>query len=39
VETVLEVKLTDAETESLHLSAQSVRKNVDLALQGLGLAE
>lgn len=39
VETVLEVKLTDAETEALHLSAQSVRKNVDLALQGLGLSE
>ncbi|MEB3247997.1 MAG: malate dehydrogenase [Merismopediaceae bacterium] len=37
VETILEVKLTPAETEALHLSAQSVRRNVDVALAKLAL--
>ncbi|MGL5032579.1 MAG: malate dehydrogenase, partial [Microcystaceae cyanobacterium] len=37
VEAILEVKLTPEETEALHISARLVRKNVDVALQKLGL--
>jgi len=37
VESILEVTLTETEKEALHTSAQSVRKNVDLAIASLGL--
>jgi malate/lactate dehydrogenase len=32
VESILEVSLTESEKEALHTSAQSVRKNVELAI-------
>lgn len=35
VETILEVKLTQAEQQALHASAESVRRNVQLALANL----
>ena len=35
VESILEVSLTESEKEALHISAQSVRKNVDLAIASL----
>jgi len=35
VESILEVSLTESEKEALHTSAQSVRKNVELAIAGL----
>ncbi|MEB3309265.1 MAG: malate dehydrogenase [Snowella sp.] len=37
VESILEVQLTDSEKAALHLSAQSVRQNVDLAIASLGM--
>ena len=37
IESILEVPLTDAETQSLYLSAQSVRENVDVAIASLGI--
>lgn len=36
VETILEVRLTEAEKEALHASAESVRQNVKLALASVG---
>ncbi|MEM8777820.1 MAG: malate dehydrogenase [Cyanobacteria bacterium P01_G01_bin.49] len=35
VKKILEVKLTEQETESLHISANSVRKNIKLVLESL----
>ena len=37
VESILEVSLTESEKEALHTSAQSVRKNVELAIASLEL--
>lgn len=37
VESILEVKLTQEEQKALHTSAQSVRQNVKVALEGLDL--
>jgi malate dehydrogenase len=36
VESILEVSLTESEKDALHISAQSVRKNVELAIASLG---
>lgn len=38
VETILEVTLTEAETRALHISAESVRNNLKVALDAVGLA-
>jgi malate dehydrogenase len=38
VKKILEVKLTEVERESLHISANAVRKNVKLALERLGMS-
>lgn len=35
VESILEVKLTDEEQQALHLSAESVRKNINVAIASL----
>ncbi len=37
VERILEVNLTEAEQKSLHTSADSVRKNLELAMQTVGI--
>ncbi len=37
VKKILEVKLTSEEQEALHISASSVRKNVNLALESVGI--
>ncbi|MGK7961234.1 malate dehydrogenase [Crocosphaera sp.] len=37
VKKILEVKLTSEEQEALHISANSVRKNVNLALESIGI--
>ncbi|ACK64613.1 malate dehydrogenase, NAD-dependent [Rippkaea orientalis PCC 8801] len=37
VKQILEVSLTEAEKMSLHISANSVRKNVELALESVGM--
>ena len=37
VQKILEVKLTSEETEALHISANSVRKNLKLALESVGI--
>ncbi len=37
VKKILEVKLSDTEQEALHISANSVRKNVNLALESVGI--
>ncbi|MDJ0658470.1 MAG: malate dehydrogenase [Crocosphaera sp.] len=37
VKKILEVKLTSEEQEALHISANSVRKNVNLALESVGI--
>ncbi|MEL4895022.1 malate dehydrogenase [Crocosphaera sp. Alani8] len=37
VQKILEVKLTSEEQEALHISANSVRKNVNLALESIGI--
>jgi malate dehydrogenase len=37
VQGILEVTLTEEETKSLHISAASVRKNVEIALKSVGL--
>jgi malate dehydrogenase len=39
IENILEVKLTEEEQKALHISAQSVRQNVKVALEGLNLKE
>ncbi|MGK7955672.1 MAG: malate dehydrogenase [Crocosphaera sp.] len=36
IKQILEVKLSDTEREALHISANSVRKNVNLALESIG---
>lgn len=38
IESILEVRLTDAERQALHVSAASVRENVKLALDSLSVA-
>jgi malate dehydrogenase len=37
VEGILEVTLTEDEKKALHVSADSVRKNVEIALKSVGL--
>jgi malate dehydrogenase len=38
VESILEVRLTDEEQKALHASAESVRQNVKVALEGLAIS-
>jgi malate dehydrogenase len=38
VESILEVRLTDKEQKALHASAESVRQNVKVALEGLAIS-